>query len=142
MKSGILAGASAGLISGLLSAIMIVIGRLIRLYGVLTPTGNMFIFSTGWIVLTIMFRVSFGLIYLKAYDIIPGKGIKKGLSFGLMIWFIKDIAAGAYLIFSGIMTPPRGIIEWVAGGVNLIVIGLYMWPIYGLVLGYFYKPTK
>ena len=138
MKRGIVASAIAGLISGLLSATLVAIGRLIGLYGVLTPPGNLFIFSTGWIVLTIIFCTSFGLLYTKIYNLLPGKGIKKGLYFGLMIWFIKDIAAGAYLIFSGIMTP-GGIIEWVTAGVNLIVIGLYMWPIYGLALGALYK---
>ena len=85
--------------------------------------------------LTVIF---FGLLYKRIYNLIPGKGIIKGLFFGLLIWFIKDIAAGAYLIFSGTVTA-GGLFEWVTAGVNLIVMGLNMWIIYGLVLGYLYK---
>lgn len=138
MKSGILSGLVAGLISGSLSAILVVIGRSMRLYGVLAPPGNLIYFSIGWIVITIILCTSFGLLYTRFYDLLPGTGIKKGLYFGLLIWFIKDIAAGAYLIFSG-STTPGGLIEWITAGVNLIVIGLYMWVIYGLVLGVLYE---
>ncbi|WP_455276876.1 hypothetical protein [[Eubacterium] cellulosolvens] len=141
MKSGLSAGTIAGLIAGLFSAILVVIGRLIGLYGVFgQPTINaLFIFSIGWIIITIIFGIVFGFIYEKFYYSIPGEGIKKGLCFGLMIYFIKDITAGTYSIYSGIKGALYGLSEWVALGINLIVIGVYMWPIYGIVLGYLYK---
>jgi hypothetical protein len=138
MKNIVFASAIAGLISGLLSAIIVVIGRLIKLFGVLAPMENTIIFSIGWIVLTVIFCIFFGLLYKGIYDLIPGKGIMKGLFFGLLIWFIKDIAAGAYLIFTGTVVA-GGLFEWITAGVNLIVMGSYMWVIYGLVLGYLYK---
>jgi hypothetical protein len=127
MKSGLTAGTIAGLIAGLFSSILIIAGRLAGLYGVFERAPTMyglFIFSIGWIIITVIFGIAFGFIYEKIYHSIPGKGIKKGLYFGLMIWFIKDIAAGTYCIYSGIMIP--GLWEWVAMGVNLIVIGVYM----------------
>jgi hypothetical protein len=31
------------------------------------------------------------------------------------------------------------LLEWAALGMNLIVIGVYMWPVYGIALGYLYK---
>ncbi|MCW4033006.1 MAG: hypothetical protein NWF08_06395 [Candidatus Bathyarchaeota archaeon] len=138
MKNAVLASAIAGLISGLLSTIIVLIGRLMKLFGVLAPLENAFMFSVGWIVLTVIFCIFFGLLYKRIYDLIPGKGIMKGLFFGLLIWFIKDIAAGAYLIFSGTVVA-EGLLEWIAAGVNLIVMGSYMWVIYGLVLGTLYK---
>jgi len=78
MKNIVFASTIAGLISGLLSAIIVVIGRSIGLYGVLIPAGNLIIFSVGWIVLTIVFCIFFGLLYKAIYDLIPGMGIKKG----------------------------------------------------------------
>ena len=139
MKSGLSAGIIAGLIAGLFSAILIIAGRLAGLYGVFErPTMyGLFIFSIGWIIITVFFGFAFGFIYEKIYDSIPGKGIKKGLFFGLMVWFIKDITAGIYSIYSGIMI--SDLLEWAALGVNLIVIGVYMWPVYGIALGYLYK---
>ena len=82
------------------------------------------------IVLTVIFGPVVALVYSRFYDLIPGKSLKKGLNFGLMVWFIKDIMAGAYIAF-GMMQPIIG--------VSLIVVGLYLWIIYGLVLGYLYK---
>lgn len=141
MKSGLSAGTIAGLVAGLFSAILVVVGRLIGLYGVFErPTmDSLFIFSIGWIIITILFGIVFGVIYEKFYHSIPGNGIKKGLYFGLLIYFIKDITAGTYSIYSGIMGAQYGLLEWIALGINLIVIGVYMWPIYGIVLGYLYK---
>ena len=51
-----------------------------------------------------------------------------------MIWLIKDITAGAYLTFVSSMN-----VYYLAAATNLIVIGVYMWPIYGIALGYLYK---
>jgi hypothetical protein len=138
MKNIVLASAIAGLISGLLSAIIVLLGRLINLFGVLAPLENAFLFSVGWIVLTLIFCIFFGLLYKRFYDSIPGKSFMKGLFFGLLIWVIKDIASGAFLIFSGTLVA-EGLLEWITAGVNLIVMGLYMWGIYGLVLGTLYK---
>lgn len=139
MKSVLTASVIAGLIAGLFSAILGVAGWSIGLYGILEPPkiGVMVNFSMGWVMVTVIFCIAFGFIYEKIYHSLPGKGIKKGLYFGLMIWFIKDIAAGTFCIYGGTMIP--GLWEWVAVGVNLIVIGVYMWIIYGLVLGYLYK---
>jgi hypothetical protein len=138
MKNIVLASAIAGLISGLLSAIIVLMGRMLKLFGVLAPLENAFIFSVGWTILTLIFCIFFGLLYKRIYDSIPGRSMMKGLFFGLLIWFMKDIAAGAFLIFSGTLVA-EGLLEWITAGVNLIVLGSYMWPIYGLVLGALYK---
>lgn len=82
------------------------------------------------IVLGIIFGTVFGAIYSRFHDLIPGKGISKGLYFGLMIWFIKDIAAGAYTALT---------MGQVATGIGLIVVGFFMWIAYGPVLAALYK---
>jgi hypothetical protein len=141
MKNIVFASAIAGLISGLLSVIIIMIGRMIRLFGVLAPLENALVFSVGWIILTVVFCIFFGLLYKGIYELIPRKGVMKGLFFGLFLWAIKDIVAGAYLIFSGTIVA-GGLLEWITAGFNLIVMGSYMWVIYGLVLGALYKKPR
>lgn len=128
MKNPIIAGAIAGVISGIFGAIMVALGYSIGLYGI--PLAPMTISVPIFIVLTVIFGTVLGLIYARFYSLILGKGLKKGLYFGLMIWFIKDIMAGSYVIF---------IMEQIAVGINLIVVGLYLWIVYGLVLEVLYK---
>jgi hypothetical protein len=131
LKAGIIAGLIAGVISGLFGAIMVAVGYSIGLYGI--PLTPMTITVPIFIVLTVIFGTVLGLIYGRFYSLILGKGLKKGLYFGLMIWFIKDIMAASYVTF---------IMEQIAVGINLIVVGLYVWIVYGLVIGYLYKPSK
>jgi hypothetical protein len=54
----------------------------------------------------------------------------KGLSYGLLIWLIKDIAAGSYTALIGIG------VTW---GIGLILVGFFVWIAYGPVLAILYK---
>jgi len=81
-------------------------------------------------VLATIFGAIFGVIYARFYPLIPDKGLMKGLYFGMMIWLIKDIAAGAYAAIT---------MGAVAVGVSLVAGGVYMWIVYGLVLGALYR---
>lgn len=136
MKNVILAGFIAGLVSGIVSSIIVGVGASVGLYGtgIIIPVTYQANAAILMIVLTVIFGTIVSLIYSRFYDRIPGEGLKKGLFFGLMIWFIKDIMASAYVTLP--MMQPTVI------GISLISVGLYMWPIYGLVIGYLYKPTK
>ena len=82
------------------------------------------------IVLAMILGAVFGAIYLKFYDLVPGKGVSKGLYFGLMIWLIKNIAGGAdeALLFLEIPS-----------AIRLIFVGFFLWVTYGFVLGALYK---
>ena len=128
MKNVILAGTIAGFISGISCAIIGHTYYSMRLYG-FTP-GTLMELTVFMAVLTIIFGVIFSLIYARFYSLIPGEGFKKGLYFGLMIWLIKDIAAGSYVAF---------VARNIDIGIDLIIGGLYMWGIYGIALGYLYK---
>ncbi len=135
MKNVILAGVIAGLVSGIVSSLLVFVSLSIGLLGAniivsasqLQKTNS----AISMILLTVIFGTIVALIYSKFYDSIPGKGLKKGLYFGLMIWFIKDIMGAAYIVLP--MMQPAII------GVNVIVVGFYLWVIYGLVIGYLYK---
>ena len=128
MKSGVIAGATAGLVGGIVGDIVGAIGY----YAGLFEMGSVDIAyaSVIAIVLTIIFGAIFGAIYSRFHDQIPGIGVSKGLYFGLMIWFIKDIAAGACVGFV------EGVIP---SAIWLIFIGFFMWITYGPLLGALYK---
>ena len=121
MKSGAGAGAIAGLIGGIVGVISGFIGSIIGLYEM--PTGDIITISATMIVLTIVFGAIFGEIFAKFAR-------TSGLNFGLLIWFVKDIAAGVYI----------GLIDkLVSIAIALIFTGFFMWIVYGYVLGVLYK---
>jgi hypothetical protein len=80
--------------------------------------------------LSVIWGIFFGVIYGRFFDNIPGKGVMKGLVYGILVWITKDVAAGSYvaLIFMAAQI-----------SINLIIAGFFMWIVYGLILGYLYK---
>jgi hypothetical protein len=135
MKNGILAGAIAGVVMGICTVIVgftsvSYIGIMQPTYDVTwTPTLMMWL-TLAQISLGIIWGGIFGAIYTFVYNIIPRKGVIKGLFFGLLIWLVKDIAAGSYTAL---------MIMNVKIAIELIYYGFFMWIIYGLILGYLYK---
>jgi len=139
LKNPILAGVIAGIVMG---PLMIIMGNITAIQiGFIEPPGGKEIWGPSMFMLLGLAHISlgviwgsiFGAIYAFIYDIIPSKGVMKGLYFGLMIWLIKDIAAGSYTAL---------ILVQFQTAINLIYYGFFMWIIYGLVLGYLYKPPK
>lgn len=130
MKSGLVAGAVAGVVSGIISVVVGFIGSesVLGLYS--TVPGSIESIIISMIVLTIIFGAIFGVLYSKFYDAVPLEGALKGLSFGLIIWLVKDIASAAYI----------GIVDRIIEvAIGLVFIGFFMWIVYGLVLGTLYK---
>ena len=127
MKSGIVAGAIAGIVAGIVGSIFGFIGSMIGLFPL--PADPMMAIITS-IILSIIFGAIFGMLYEKLYDSCPGEGLMKGLYAGLIIWLIKDIAAGAYVGFVDGYTEIM---------VSLIFVGFFMWIAYGALLGMLYK---
>ncbi|WP_455277973.1 hypothetical protein [[Eubacterium] cellulosolvens] len=136
MKSGIFAGAIAGVIMGIGSTILAyILGILLQF---IEPIGGLEIWDPSMQILLALAEISlgliwgsiFGAIYSYTHNIIPGKGIIKGLYFGLIILLIKDIAAGSYVAL---------MLMQIQTAINLIIYGFFMWIIYGLILGYLYK---
>jgi len=139
MKNSILAGAIAGAIIGIVN---FTLGIILAYIGVTEPLGGVWeiwdpslyiLAALALLSLSVIWGTFFGAIYARFLDNIPGKGVMKGLIFGLLIWIVKDVAAGSYvaLIFMEISI-----------SINLIIIGFSMWIVYGLILGYLYTPSK
>ena len=133
MKKAVYSGFVAGLVSAIVAALMVSVGGQMGLFGwgVVYPESLVPYSASTFILLGVIFGPIVAVIYSRFYDLIPGKDLRKGLNFGLIVWFIKDIMAATYVTVS-MMQP-------ILVGVNLIVGGLYMWITYGLVLGHLYK---
>jgi len=139
MKNILVVGPIAGVVLGIVSAISsYIFGPYFR---ILEAPGGWEIWDLSLIRLFALAAISLGVIwgtimgaiYARFYDRVPGKGILKGLYFGLLIWLIKDIMAGSYLALTMLEIP---------SAIILIINGFFMWSAYGLMLGYLYKPTK
>ena len=138
------AGAIAGFIAGIVSIIFYYVGGMIGLYSLGAENIRLAIIrfvatrilgipldatlAVFTIIITIIFGAIFGIIYSKFYNSIPGQDIKKGLYFGVMIWFIKDIAGGTYVALMGGIT----------FATELIFVGFFMWIVYGPIIGKLY----
>ena len=128
MKRGVIAGAVAGFAGGIAGVLFAVIGTKLGFFGT-PPNITPMQFTIYWLIITTIFGAIFGVIYAKVYDTIPGKGILKGLTAGLAIWLIKDIATGVYL------GAERARVSVIA----IIWVGFFIWIVYGLVIGKLYK---
>jgi hypothetical protein len=135
MKSVIAVGGIAGAAIGIVQAVS---GYVLADLGIIAFPGGRGIWVPSLVVLLFLATISMGviwcaifsIIYVQFYDKVPGKGVLKGFYFGMMIWLIKDIAAGSYVALIMVQT---------SVAVSLIIIGFFMWIVYGLILGTFYK---
>ncbi|MCW4032113.1 MAG: hypothetical protein NWF08_01825 [Candidatus Bathyarchaeota archaeon] len=132
MNNSLKAGIISGLIAGIISTLVYEISNNMAVsMGLYNPwwrpifTGNILVniplFSFWGIIL--------GIIYSKAYGVIPGKGIWKGLIYGLFFWVIHHIRIQSYLI-------PYGLFLNAAGD---IFASFFAKIVYGLLLGILYE---
>ena len=52
--------------------------------------------------LNAIFGAVFGLVYLRFYDRLPGRGIKKGFVFGMLIYLVSNIHVAFYDLLYGL----------------------------------------
>jgi len=131
MKSGLWAGAIAGIVAGIVGIIVVTI---LVATGLSEPVaGSIARWYTSQIGFNLVWGAIFGALYVKFQNQIPGKGILKGLVFGLLIWVIHSIYPATF--YTVVASPPwvSFAINWVSGG--FIVRALA----YGSVLGALYK---
>jgi hypothetical protein len=86
-----------------------------------------------------------GLIFPKVYNLIPGKGAIKGLFYGLIAFLFTEVIILPYSLVYGFYWESRVplLSEAIFFGVKqLIFLGLSVWIVFGIVLGYLYKPPK
>ena len=137
MIGGFYPGAIAGLVGGIASffanftfshdfAEYLVPGHVLDLSLILGQLGGQIVFHMIW-------GTFLGLIFPKVYNLVPGRGIVKGLIYGLIgAFLINELTAALYWAGYGNFH-----ISYMA-----IMTGGFQAIFYGLVLGYLYKPSK
>jgi hypothetical protein len=140
LKKGILFGALAGIIGGIAVLSVIMTGvwnpiyteaEFVELFG--PPkiwTTEMLIYL--WIAVLAhdtFWGVIFGLFYTRTFDVIPGKGILKGLVFSMAIYLVSNVRMSELMSNLGNTAWPK----W--GITN----GFVFFIAYGLAIGYLYK---
>jgi hypothetical protein len=135
MKSSIISGLIAGFLAGIVGFVtsIIWISNLGLVY-VVSSNPNPSITDLATIELghSIIWGIIFGILYSKFYKSIPGTGISKGINFSIIIWLISHI---------------RALLFWSGYGFvfESIIVGFFkilQMIVFGLILGYLYKPTK
>jgi len=131
MKSSSISGAIAGFVAGSVAVFtQIVLASLglqpTAILKVLPFTATVHIgFNTIW------FAV-FGVLYSKFYDVIPSKGAKKGLVYGLIIYLMIGLLPASYYFANGNFL----------GASGYAFTGLVVPVIYGLLQGVLYDGPK
>jgi len=149
MVGGLLPGAIAGLIGGMATFFTIVIGVVTGFWAwipkqiadigfLISQFGAQTFFHFVWCVFM-------GIIFPKVYNIVPGKGIIKGLYYGLMTFIITEGFSLLYgTVYYYYLKPQEPLVAeyWLFALKQATFLGLTVWIVFGLVLGYLYKPAK
>jgi len=128
----------AGFIAGLASGIVFFISRFngwwdLFSFNPFAPPFNIQKMASYDIIMGITWGIIWGILYAIFYDFIPSKGIGKGLFYGLIVWTISilrgSVVSAAYGWFN------YAVPYTLSGFISICII-------YGLLIGYLYKPTK
>jgi hypothetical protein len=127
IKSSLMPGAIAGLSSGIIASVFYLIFNMPEVW-------NLIIIQ---ILINILWGIIFGGIFNKVYNIVPRKKKKKGLYYGLIMFFITIFNVSSWTIclfaYNKYWQFIPGVIGfyWISGFAQAII--------FGLVLGYLYK---
>jgi len=135
MKNSIISGAIAGLFSGISGFVFTIIYAdfmgLSYPYSPadIIPISNI---ATNEILLGVIWGAIFGIFYSILYDSIPGQGLSKGLTYGMLVFLISRIRPVFYAMTGGD----------IPNAIAITFVGFFMFLIYGILLGLLYKPKK
>jgi hypothetical protein len=134
---GFYPGLVAGIIGGMVFFLYVIF---FSLYGIPDITSfdfwlNYFIYQVG---VQGIFGGIFGIIYSKFYDRVPGKGARKGLVFGLIIFLLGNFAYGTWHTIIGLSAGNESHLMTAVNYFSAFLI----WFIYGIVLGSIYERWK
>jgi len=122
-KKGIIAGLVAGiviLIVGMLSGSLLAVDY--------TKTPELWKPMTGnwWyniIALDFLEGILYGIVFTLLYNGIPGKGWRKGLNYGLILWVIATVP-GMLMTYLTMTVPDTIVASWTFGGlITLVIVG-------------------
>ena len=127
MKKDLVVGFIGGIVNAITATAIVVYNSIIGGYAV-TTIENIVKYQ---IVINLTWGIIFGILYSKFCKSIPGKGIWKGLVYGLMLYFFSNIYMFSYPFVYG---DPIMIARHI-----LFLSGIWVWIVYGLVLGILYE---
>ncbi|WP_455277433.1 hypothetical protein [[Eubacterium] cellulosolvens] len=136
MKSGILPGIIAGILGGMAAIIpniMVVnpdwpemVPKLfIDIYFLINQ------FATD-VFIHFIWGAIYGAFYALFYNRIPGKGVTKGIFYGLLIYLLSPFRYASYNFAYGILFFAK---QWT-------ITPFIVFTIFGIIIGYLYKPSK
>jgi hypothetical protein len=135
MKSGVLASFFAAVVA---AVVAIAVAIILPMIGLVKPVGGpewlapdmMLLWIIVVIGLDVIWFTFLGILYVKFYDKIPGKGLLKGLIYAFLILLISNIRVASFQIaFWQCLT-------WVQA---FNYPAFFIFFAYGLALGYLYK---
>ena len=135
MKSGNLAIFFAAVIAAVSAVVFSIIFGVI---GIAVTTVDPVLIKPDWVLLwvsvvilmDVFWYTFFGLIFTRVYDIVPGKGILKGLVYSYIVFLISNIRFSVFQL--AFWQCPQWL--W-----SFNILGIFIWTVWGLALGALYK---
>lgn len=133
IKHDVNGGIYPGAIAGLIGSILVEIGNILffnrHLWSIYLSEIGVLIGQLGThAFFNMMWGIVFGMLFVIFYEKIPGKGILKGLIFGMIMFFISSFRSGIFILAYG---------DLMFGSWQFL--GGFMFSVFGILLGYFYK---
>lgn len=127
IMNNLVAGAIAGIISGIVAFIVMALAAMMGAFGPIEPAPitTMLGIHLG---VNLIWGIIYGAIFALLYGCIPGKGIKKGFIYGLLLFVICNLRVVTFSL-------PYGMMLNVVG----YSLGIFILPLYGIILGALYK---
>jgi hypothetical protein len=129
LKNGIVAGVIAGIIAGIVGVLYSFVYLGLPLAALNDPWWAIQIgINTIWGGL-------FGFMYQRFHDLIPGKGVVKGVAFGFILWLVHAIYPATFIMAFWAQVP-----ELTAFGTTMALGGFIVRVIaYGISIGFLFK---
>ncbi len=141
LKSGIHPGAIAGFICGILSYFLAVFYPYIGVYqplysGYLTDITFMLGQFGTHVLISMLWGTILGVLFAKAYNIIPKRGIVKGFYYGLILFFLSGVQLTMFFVVAGLVFNDPSHVMW---GIMWFIFYMLVYPLYGVILGRLYR---
>jgi hypothetical protein len=131
MRNVIIIGIASGILFGLLDGMINANPVAVNLYAVFSPIARQSINIPAGMVIDVLFGFVLAGLFLLLYRSLPGStGLKKGIAFAIIVWFLRVVmgAASQWMMFA---IPETALLYTVvAGFFEMLILGI----IYGATL--------
>jgi hypothetical protein len=126
-KIGAISGLIAGIIAGIVTVVSLIVVGSFELphYDYYPISLHYPALVTNEIILSVIWGVILGLLYVCTYDLIPGEKIAKGIVFGMIYYLIYNIRIGTLGLFYGNF----------GAAISDFTVGFFTYIVFGVVLG-------